>query len=370
LIRILHTGDLHLGREYQKQAQENPEIAKRYKNARMDALNNVINLANENECDYLVIAGDLFDTHTVTAAFVKTVCDELSKCLCTILVLPGNHDYCEHDDKLWERFKNYAGDRILTLDECRPVVLSDAILYPCPCSDRRSENNALAWLKVHTKRDSDLPNIGIAHGAIEGLSYDIEQRYYYMSRNELESLNMDLWLIGHTHVPYPSDEQITGHRIFNAGTHQQTDIADNSEGSVFLIELDDNKKVSAKRIHTGVIRFARTNHTLAHGESIANLLEGLKREYPAATTSLRLFLDGVALAEDYERRCELYEAAGESFLRLEVIDRDLQKEITEEMIDAETLEGSLENQLLKRYLNNPELLNLAYGLIRECKEAG
>ena len=38
------------------------------------------------------------------------------------------------------------------------------------------------------------------------------------------------------------------------------------------------------------------------------------------------------------------------------------------MIDIETAEGTPENALLKGYLKNPELLNLAMDLVRSCKE--
>ena len=46
---------------------------------------------------------------------------------------------------------------------------------------------------------------------------------------------------------------------------------------------------------------------------------------------------------------------------------ELQKEITQEMIDAETLEDSVENKLLKMYAEKPEILNLAYELVRKCR---
>ena len=81
-------------------------------------------------------------------------------------------------------------------------------------------------------------------------------------------------------------------------------------------------------------------------------------------------LSGVALTEDYENRFALYEAAGADYLKLEVLDEGLQQEITREMIDRETVEGSMENRLLKQYLDRPELLNLAWGLVQECRKEG
>ena len=50
-----------------------------------------------------------------------------------------------------------------------------------------------------------------------------------------------IWLIGHTHIPYPNDlkenEDVTGYRIFNAGTHEQTDLHNNTEGNCLIVQL-------------------------------------------------------------------------------------------------------------------------------------
>lgn len=371
MLKILHTGDLHLGRGYQKQEQTSPAVAARYRQARVEALEAVVQLAEKEQCDALVVAGDVYDSHTPSLQLIQAVCRILERCVCPVVVLPGNHDYCEGpEDKLWIRFQECAGENTLLLTESKPVPVGQMVFYPCPCTDRYAEGNALDWLKQDTTRDVNWVNIGLAHGAIEGLSFDREKRYYYMTREELEQCGMDLWLIGHTHVPYPEQAVISGQRIFNAGTHQQTDVADHAEGSAFLIEVADDKTVTARRVHTGVIAFARREMVLHHGDSLADALAAAGNGLDKANTTLRLVLSGVALAEEYENRYAMYEHSAQEYLKLEVLDGDLQQEITGEMIDAETLEGSLENQLLKRYLDDPELLNLAYGLVQQCREEG
>lgn len=366
MLRILHTGDLHLGREYKN---ADPAVAARYRQARLEALGNILLIAAEKDCDYVLIAGDLFDSHNPPAALIKTVCDALARCACPVLVLPGNHDYCQEEDRLWTKFRDCADDtKVILMDECRTYTMSDAVFYACPCPSRTSEENMLSWLKQDRERSVHLPNIGVAHGAIEGLSCDREQRYFYMGMRELEDLGMDLWLIGHTHVPYPQGDVFQGQRVFNAGTHQQTDIADNSEGSVFLIDIAEDRTVTAQKIHTGVISFVRKELQLSHGQSLAAALETAVKDLDGPNTSLRLFLSGTASEEDYIGRFNIYDEVGGPFLNFDVRDSDLQPEITAEMIDAETAEGTPENQLLKGYLDDPELLNLAFDLVRACKK--
>ncbi len=371
MLKILHTGDLHIGREYRKQEQENPEIAKRYRQARLDALAHAVRLANENICDYFVVAGDLYDKKSVSVKQQEMVCGILGECACPVLVIPGNHDYYEGDgDGLWNVFQSHARENTVLLTEEQPYEPESgkAVFYPCICKDRYSQVNALTWLKKCQKRDSVKWNVGIAHGALEGLSYDQEKKYYYMTKEELELCRMDLWLLGHTHVPDPKEQQIRNVRIFNAGTHQQTDFADNAPGSVFLIKAIDKSQVIAEKIFTSVIHFAKEDIILVHGDSLEDKLADAIAGYEKERTSLRVTISGIALAEEYQKRYEIYEKAKQAFLKLDIEDGKLRQEITMDAINAETVEGSIENRLLRQYLDNPELLHLAFALIQDCRE--
>lgn len=417
MIKILHTADLHIGREYKRQEQENVEIAKRYQRARTEALENIVKLANEKNCDYLVIAGDLYDKKEIGLALQKEVCAILGQYEGTILVLPGNHDYYEGEgDKLWGRFLELSGENVILARENKKIEMGEICFYPCICNDRYSQENALGWLlekaKVMEKTKSDFDNlsltrnledvdsrktkdkslekreqvdpikIGIAHGAVEGLSYDKERKYYYMTKAELEQCQMDLWLIGHTHMPSPDKEEMSGEKILNAGTHQQTDIADNAKGSVFLIEIPVKEekdlrekkerekffqKIHVRKIPTGVIYFEKREINLVHGESLRERIKEAVKDMKPENTTLRLILSGTAMEEEYDRKEDILREYEEKFLKLEVQDSKLQAEITRDKISKETLEGAIENQLLMKYLDEPEILNLAFELVKECK---
>lgn len=368
MLRILHTGDLHLGRRYQKQEQENAAVAARCQEARLEALRHIIVLANSEHCDFVVIAGDLYDGKKIADTLQQQVCSILAGCACPVLVLPGNHDYYEgRADPLWSRFTGLAGENTLLLAQNSPVTIGHTVFYPCGCHDRHSETNALGWLAALPEHDPAYLHIGIAHGALEGLSCDREQRYYDMTVQELEHGGMDLWLLGHTHMPYPNQDNITGHRIFNAGTPQQTDIADHAAGSVFLIDIDEQKQVTARKQNTGVIRFVQAAVSVAHGTGLRDALETLLHQYDRTNTFFRVQLAGTVPAEEFLTRQTLYDELGDTCLKLEIRDEALRQEITAAMIDTETIEGTTENRLLKCYLEEPELLELAYSLVRQCK---
>ena len=366
MLKIFETGDLHIGRSYK--GEDNSSAAAAYSAARLEALKNSVRIANDRGCRYFVVTGDTYDGRKLISESLQAeVCRILEEFSGTVLVLPGNHDYFdEADNDIWLEFRKHAAGNTVLFTKNEPYDLGDAVFCPCICTDRYSETNALGWLKNFERQPDGRYYIGVAHGAIEGLSCDREKKYYYMTLDELDKCGMDLWLIGHTHVPYPDRKEMSGCRIFNAGTPQQTDIADGAEGSAFIIDLDGSS-IRAERVRTGVISFVKREISIAHGERLAEKLAEALNGYERDKTSVRAVIGGTAVEEDFDSRQEIYAKAGEKFLKFEVFDSGLSCEITKDMISEISVEGSLEYRLLMKYTEEPEMLNLAYELVKQCR---
>lgn len=388
-VNILLTGDIHLGKGYQK---EDPDVAKRYCDARIEAFRNTVLAANRAKCQVYVIAGDLFDRLSgITAGLMKQAASILSEFEGeTILILPGNHDYYDPDmNPFWEKFEEYTPSNVSILKKEEPVEAAGIVFYPCPCHERHAEGNALGWVKGLKDLDPEKMHIGIAHGAIEGLSFDREQKYFYMPRKELEECGMDAWLIGHTHTrtecssvfwemdnryeglagkygvkPPDGAENFCGSRmqdtVFNAGTPQPTDIADSSLGEVFVLECS-GCGIYACAVQTSVIGFAREEVNVSLGDSLE---EKLDFPYHAEDTTLRVRITGTASEQEYENRKEIYRKLQEKYLKFEVDDSGLRKEISLDMIAEAAPEESVLFSLMSSYKSHPDLLNLAYDLVK------
>ena len=363
MFKLLLTGDIHLDRRYQK---EEPDLAKQLSSARFQALKNAVDAGNREECRFLVIAGDLYDrVSAIPDSCHRKVAEILAEFDGDVLVIPGNHDYLDPDNnKLWSRFLEHSPSNTFLFQKNGKKQIDNVVFCGCICHDKHSAKNSLGWLKEEAPAGDGLFHIGIAHGAVEGLSYDAKQEYYYMSRAELLALPMDAWLIGHTHVAYPSSPP-PGARIFNAGTPQQTDIADNARGEAFVLTFQDDHSVSFRPVKTGVVDFVRRSVAVSRGECLQDKLQF--PDLDAGRTVLRLTLSGTAAQGEYESRRQLYQALEGEFLKLEVDDSRLRREITPSMIDQETMPGTRINQLLRGYADQPELLNLAYELAVACR---
>lgn len=373
MLRIFVTGDNHIGLKYASH-----EEATILASSRITAFEEMVRTANLENCDLFVITGDLFEnTYSISKRDINTLLGFLSDFHGMVIVLPGNHDYYDKDVKVWQYFKDVqsAYDNIMLLTDYRPYNITvngaDIILYPALCTSLHSapgENN-LGWIKETEIPEDGAYHIGIAHGAIEGETIDNEGQYFLMNRTELESIPVDAWLIGHTHVPFPrnltADFTEVG-KIFNAGTHVQTDVSCNTEGLCFVIEIADNKSVRAKKVVSGNLRFYRRHVTVTAGQ----MEDILDRELTDLSDNsiVDLIISGAVTAEEYENRHKIIACALDRFIEGTYSDYSLNKLISRTLIEAEFPETSFSAGLLTALLGEPKEAQLAYELLKSLKE--
>lgn len=374
MLKIFMTGDNHIGLKY-----ANHEKASILVEARISALDGMVRAANEEKCSLFVITGDLFEnTYGIPEKTVKRVLNALSEFNGTVAVLPGNHDFYDRDSKLWRDIAQItaAKDNILILNEYRPYHIQteggEAVLYPALCTSLHSApgKNNLGWIKDLQFENDGAYRIGIAHGAVEGETIDSEGQYFLMRRAELESIPVTVWLIGHTHVPFPADLKTdsysSGERIFNAGAHVQTDVSCNTEGCCFIIQISDDGSVSAKKFKSGNLRFVRRNVMLTAGNAQSGLTRALADLDDACVVDL--IIGGAVGEEEYENRREIIESCLSRFIEGTYDDGTLTKVISADLIDKEFPETSFSAEFLKILLDEPKEAQLVYDMLRALKE--
>lgn len=67
MLRIFLTGDNHIGLKYMGHGATGTVLAQK----RMDAFQNMVQIANEEECGLFVIAGDLFENTRITKKLLR-----------------------------------------------------------------------------------------------------------------------------------------------------------------------------------------------------------------------------------------------------------------------------------------------------------
>lgn len=363
-LKIFHTGDIHLGMKFNNYGDG---VKETLSEARFLSLENMINKSNELNTDIFVIAGDLFNTIQVSKKDINRTVNILNKFNgSSVLVLPGNHDYDDEMLDLWREFTNIPSEKIVLLNKEEEYFLNDygldVVVYPAPCHSKHSKENNLGWIKEQGMVGRGKYHIGIGHGALEGLSPDVEGNYYYMSMDELNDIDTDLWLLGHTHVQYPLQEEISNHKIYNAGTPEPDGLDFSGEGSAWFIVLDGENKI-AKRIKTGKYRFFDKSFTINHDED----LEGIKDwalEGEASKKIIRLYLEGNISKDAHEELRDFYRDLESKIFYLLLEDSNLRIRINKEIIEKEFTKGSFPYEFLNNLIHDEEALQIAYDLLR------
>lgn len=378
MIKIFVTGDNHFGKKYDRY----PEIRDRLVDNRFVCFEKMVEKAEQEGCDIFAVTGDLFDNcSSIRKSDVERVVRILAGFAGRVLVLPGNHDYYTGEEKVWKDFDDAlrtCDNNIIRLDRFEPYPIEIAeetvVIYPAFCRSKHSRENNLGWIKEMSVLKSGQINVGMAHGAIEGVTPDMQKEYFLMTEPELQAIPMDVWLVGHTHIPYPGglseDEEIGGYRIFNAGTHAQTDLHNNTRGYGFIISVDkqgDKAQVSAKKYQSGTIFFydIAVRVSSAEGDSLEALLQE-KLDPLEAESVVRLTVAGSVFSEEYSRRQELYKKYCDRFLSWELQDDELHEEITLDRVREEFAESSFAVKLMEALQGDQTELQMAYELLQEC----
>lgn len=378
MIKIFVTGDNHFGKKYDRY----PEIRDRLVDNRFVCFEKMVEKAEQEGCDIFAVTGDLFDNcSSIRKSDIERVVRILAGFAGRVLVLPGNHDYYTGEEKVWKDFDDAlrtCDNNIIRLDRFEPYPIEIAeetvVIYPAFCRSKHSRENNLGWIKEMSVPKSGQINVGMAHGAIEGVTPDMQKEYFLMTEPELQAIPMDVWLVGHTHIPYPGglseDEEIGGYRIFNAGTHAQTDLHNNTRGYGFIISVDkqgDKAQVSAKKYQSGTIFFydIAVRVSSAEGDSLEALLQE-KLDPLEAESVVRLTVTGSVFSEEYSRRRELYKKYCDRFLSWELQDDELHEEITLDRVREEFAESSFAAKLMEALQGDQTELQMAYELLQEC----
>ncbi|PAW64400.1 MAG: hypothetical protein B9S36_02545 [Verrucomicrobiia bacterium Tous-C2TDCM] len=375
MIRLFHTADLHLGLKFTRGGYA-PALRERLVARRLESLRGMIELAHERSCQVFVIAGDLFDTPLVAKGLVREAASILARFEGIVAVLPGNHDYVQEEDPLWPTFVDALGERHHLLQRETPCDLREQgiplVLFPGVCGSRHSRTNAVGWVPG-ALASLDLPDevrrVGIAHGSLEGLSPDFGGDYFPMTKGELESTGLDLWLLGHTHVRFPDRDRFEGERVLFPATPEPDGFDCRHAGHAWIIELDSDGAVRGESVRTGAHRFRTVVKTITSEAD----LEAVKAEFGTFSANedlAKLILSGRLPGDLFEGRGEWLGAMEKSVLYLESDLSGLHREIRASDIGREFTIGSFPHRLLGGLAesgDDADALQLAWDLVKEAR---
>ena len=374
-LRIFLTADVHLGMKFAGY----PEVQGELSEARFSTFASLVERANAEGCALFVVAGDLFDRTSVSKETIARAAHSLGEFQGQLAaVLPGNHDYLAHASRsLWTEFVQRMGDNTLLLAEKHPYPIQhyglDAVLYPAPCDAKHSGRSAIGWVKTAAREKWGAGGfrIGVAHGSLKGLSPGLdEERYFPMSKEELLSCGLDLWLLGHVHSRFPERPDLPD-RVFYPGTPEPDGFDCGHGGSAWILTVKDDRSVEALPLATGKYRFLHHRASLGSAGDVENLKAAFASP-EGARTLCKLSLAGRLPRDLFRSVSRLEEEIRKKifYLHSPLDTEALREEIKKEDIEREFSEDSFPYRLLGSLADegDHEALQIAYEMILEAKK--
>ena len=241
MVKFIHTADLHLDTPFSGLEKWDKSRAEVLKKANNDVFENIIQLCIREKVDFLVIAGDVFDSeensleaqllfnrglrkledHNIPAYVVCGNHDPLSDQK-KILKIPANTYVFPANQPETKKVVNSAGE---------PVASITGVSHD---SEAVSENLAAQY----PEGDPKLPSIAVLHGNLSG---NTEHEPYAPFRMEdLQKSHIDYWALGHIHKRELLSDQDPA--VVYPGNPQGRHFGETGEKGCYVVSLEKGQK--------------------------------------------------------------------------------------------------------------------------------
>lgn len=168
-MKFLHTADWQVGKPFA--GIEDADKRAQVRQERVACIERIGEAAVRCGAEWVVVAGDLFDSPTPERSVVSAACAAIGRLGVPVYAIPGNHDH-GGPGSLWEQdfFRSEVAElagnfHILTARE--PVELESCVLLPCPLVRQHDRDDPTAWLAaVVSGLPQKKPRVVIAHGSV------------------------------------------------------------------------------------------------------------------------------------------------------------------------------------------------------------
>jgi exonuclease SbcD len=253
-IRFIHASDLHIGTPFKGLSACRADLADRLKDATFRSFKKIIDLSIENEVDFLVVAGDVFDSQNRFVADQMRFCGELKRLGesgISAYLICGNHDpLCSWFDTTdlppnVFRFGSSAVEAKIFEKGGAPAAQIFGISYQEKVMDR----NLAA--EFPDARDGSLHNIAILHATVGDAGP--HKNYAPFSIQDVLPKGYDYWALGHIHRSAVVRDSHPA--IVYSGNPQGRDFGEVGPKGCYLVELEIGTPPKLQFLPTHVIRF-------------------------------------------------------------------------------------------------------------------
>jgi len=290
MIRFLHTSDWQLGmaRHFLSEgAQE------RYSQARFDAIRTMGRIAKQQECQFMLVCGDVFESNQVDRKTVARALEALRDVPVPVFILPGNHDPLNAATVYRSStFIDRKPAHVHIVENASPITVADGVeLVGAPWVSKRSVTNPVEEVFAALAPASGITRICMAHGAVDQLvpgSGSTGVIALVALERAIAEGKVHYVALGDRHSLTKVSE---GDRIWYSGTPEATDFSEIKAGWALVVEVDTDH-IAVQEIQIGQWRFVEQEFEINAADDVEALRELLEAVENKERTVFRLNLVG------------------------------------------------------------------------------
>ena len=253
MIRFLHTGDWQLGmtRHFFSEG-----VQERFAQSRFDSIRELGRIAKEEDCQFMVVCGDVFESNLIDRKTVSRALEALKDVPVPVYLLPGNHDPLNAASVYRSTtFLEHKPAHVHVIEDTTPISVDEGIeIVGIPWTSKRPLQDLVALTTGKLEPIVDTLRVCVAHGMVDNLSPNPDDPAL-ISLNAVEnaiSQNKIHYLaLGDRH----SLTEVGGSgRIWYAGTPEPTDYKEVKPGFALVATINE-EGVNTKEVNVGRWKF-------------------------------------------------------------------------------------------------------------------
>ena len=239
MVRFIHTSDWQLGMTRWFLEENEGEAQSRFDEDRLAAIDRIGALAVAEGAEFIVVAGDVFDSNTLPERVFQRAVDRISQLPVPVYLLPGNHDALDASSiYLRPAFNSLKKAGIHVVRDSEPIQVREGVeIVGVPVRGKYSAEDIVGQVVSQLEATEDT-RIVLAHGQVEGFgqdagaTIDIDEIRSAQSRGAL-----DYVALGDSHSTAQLD---SAGRVWFSGAHETTayDDKEHDSGNVLVVDVD------------------------------------------------------------------------------------------------------------------------------------
>lgn len=292
-VRFLHTSDWQLGMTRWFLKEGDGEAQARYSADRLEAVRRIGRLAEERGAEFIVVAGDVFESNTLPERDFQRALDAIRELPVPVYLLPGNHDALDATSIYHRRvFDEVAQQGVHVLRDSAPVEVRPGVeIVGAPLTSRAPDVDVLAEALEDLEPTGGV-RIAVAHGQVAGFGAEVGET---LSLEEIaravDERAVHYVAVGDSHSTQQLDD---AGRVWFSGSPETTDYDDKEKhsGNALVVDVWPDRAPLVEAAHIGQWDF-----------------RAMERDF-ADVEDARAWLDELRMLSDKSRTCVKYSLRG------------------------------------------------------------